>query len=63
MAEADDQWPPTFDIGLTERRQAVMDCYELMERLTDEYGGRGSIRRVDAGTVEVVLEYDLPADD
>lgn len=60
MSENDADWPPTFDLELTERQRAIMDAYELMERLTDEYGGRGKIEKVDEGTLAVVLEYDIP---
>lgn len=37
-----------------------MNCYELMERLTDEYGGQGSIRKTKENTIAIELEYDLP---
>lgn len=59
----EDEWPPTFDIDLSDRRRAVMDCFELMERLVDEYGGRGRIRKISDERISVEIEYDLPEDD
>lgn len=60
---SDEAWPPTLDVELDERQDAIMRCYELMERLVEEYGGRGCIRQVDAERIEVVLEYDLPVEE
>lgn len=54
------QWPPTLEIDMTDRSRAIMNCYELMERLVDEYGGRGSISRAGENRVQVRLEYDIP---
>lgn len=54
------EWPPRLEVDLDARERAVMNAYELMERLVEEHGGRGCIRRLDESTVEVVLEFDLP---
>lgn len=62
-SDKEQKWPPSFCVELTERKDAVMRCYELMERLTDEYGGRGRIRKVSENRLSVELEYDIPPRD
>lgn len=59
--EEEEEWPPTFDIELTRRKDAIMRCYELMEQLTEEYGGRGRIRSTGEDKLSVELEYDIPS--
>lgn len=60
MTDEDKECPPPFDIELGDREKAILDCFELMERLVDEYGGRGSIVKVKEGKIRVTLEYDIP---
>lgn len=55
-----EEWPPKFNLELTDRKKAIMNCIELMERLTEEYGGTGKVVRTSDNKLAIQLEYNLP---